>query len=135
MNISITFPTQHHYFFSSSLNHTPWKATSIYLLAFRYFIFCYLVFAVTTVFAHNLHSGVKSVDNSISDHNLTFLHCQHENTANTSYKRKIWLYKEADLENLNEAIKIFNWNYYFENYHDVDIAAKNVGDKLMEFAH
>ena len=76
----------------------------------------------------NLHSGVTSVDNSISDHNLTFLHCQHENTANTSYRRKIWLYKEADLENLNEVIKLFNWNYFFENYHDVDIAAK-------KFAH
>ena len=82
----------------------------------------------------NLHSGVTSVDNSISDHNLTFLHCQHENTANTSYKRKIWLYKEADLKNLNEAIKLLNWNYFFESYHDVDIAA-NFGDKLMEFAH
>ena len=73
----------------------------------------------------NLHSGVTSVDNSISDQYLTFLHCQHENTANTSYKRKTWLYKEANLEILNEAIKLFNWNYFFENYHDVDIAAKN----------
>ena len=83
----------------------------------------------------NLHSGVTSVDNFISDHSLTFLHCQHENTANTTYKRKIWLYKEADLQNLNEAINLFNWNYFFENYHDVDIAAKKFGDKLMEFAH
>ena len=82
----------------------------------------------------NLHSGVTSVDNSISDHNLTFLYCQHKNTANTSYKRKIWLYKEADLDNLNEDIKLFNWKNFFENYHDVDIAAKNFGDKLMEFA-
>ena len=76
----------------------------------------------------NLHSGVTSVDNSISDHNLTFLYCQHKNTANTSYKRKIWLYKEADLDNLNEDIKLFNWKNFFENYHDVDIAAKNFGD-------
>ena len=74
----------------------------------------------------NLHSGGTSVDKCIS---------QHKNTANTSYKRKIWLYNGADFENLNEIMKLFNWNNFFENYHDVNIPAKTFGDQLMGFSH
>jgi hypothetical protein len=38
-------------------------------------------------------------------------------TAN--YLRHIWLYKNADFEGLNNAIRLFNWNMCFEN-NDVD---------------
>ncbi|MCG7883380.1 MAG: hypothetical protein JAY96_17510 [Candidatus Thiodiazotropha endolucinida] len=80
-----------------------------------------------------LDSGVLVVPDTISDHRATYVFISFIHESSTTYKRKVWLYKRANFENLNEMITHENWN--FINDLPTDEACKTFTEKLLELMH
>ena len=62
---------------------------------------------------------------------MSYLYIRHDFKAYKSYIRKVWIYKEADYEKLNENINLFNWELFLQSFNDVNVAAKAFGDKFV----
>ena len=52
-----------------------------------------------------LHSGIHETDKHISDHFGTFIFLNTIADSNVPYQRRVWNYKNANYESLNESIK------------------------------
>ena len=58
-----------------------------------------------------LHSGIFETEKHISDHFGTFVFLKSFNVINAPYKRRVWNYKHANYESLNDSIRNFNWSF------------------------
>ena len=57
------------------------------------------------------HSGIYETDKHISDHFGTFIFLKTFIDSNAPYKRRVWNYKNANYESLNESIRNTNWSF------------------------
>ena len=80
-----------------------------------------------------LHSGVLDIPLTVSDHRATFACFPFTCICTYGYKRKVWFYKIANFENLNEMISSQDWN--FINSLSVDEACDIFTSKLSDFCH
>ena len=80
-----------------------------------------------------LHSGVLDIPLTVSDHRATFAYIPFTCICTCAYKRKVWFYKRANFENLNEMISSQDWN--FINTLAVDEACDNFTSKKSDFCH
>ena len=62
-------------------------------------------------YCDTLHSAVMDILGSISDHKATFIYIPFTSICSLAYKRKVWFYKRANFENLNEIISTQDWNF------------------------
>ena len=56
-------------------------------------------------------SGVIEIPNNISEHQATFLYAPFRYIHPNVYKRKVWFYKRADYETLNNMILNHDWSF------------------------
>ena len=76
-------------------------------------------------------SGVIEIPNHISDHRATFLYVPFSYIRPNLYKRKVWFYKRADYETLNNMILNHDWSFIGNN--SVDDACKIFTYTLLNF--
>ena len=56
-----------------------------------------------------LHHGILEIPPEISDHSATYLYLPFQYPLHRSFTRKVWLYKNANFELLNNKILQFDW--------------------------
>ena len=56
-----------------------------------------------------LHQGILEIPPEISDHSATYLYLPFQYPLHRSFTRKVWLYKNANFELLNNKILQFDW--------------------------
>ena len=76
-------------------------------------------------------SGVIEIPNRFSDNRATFLYVPFSYIRPNVYKRKVWFYKRADYETLNNLILNHDWSFIGNN--SVDDACKIFTDTLLNF--
>ena len=79
-----------------------------------------------------LFSGVYNTDKLISDHFGTFAYIRTRNQINDPFKRRVWNYKRANFEQLNEKIQNTDWS--FLTLTDINTATKQFTDKFLNLA-
>lgn len=73
-------------------------------------------------------SGVLNVDHSVSDHKATYVCVKTNLNLNCAYKRKVWLYKNADFDRLNSLITNTDWETLI-------MRTDNVHNATVNFSH
>ena len=76
-------------------------------------------------------SGVIEIPNHISDHRATFLYAPFSYIRPNVYKGKVWFYKRADYETLNNMVLNHDWSFIGNN--SVDDACKIFTDTMLNF--
>lgn len=76
-------------------------------------------------------SGVLDVHHTISDHKATYIYVKSNLNLNSAYKRKVWLYKNADFDKLNFLITHTDWETLIMGADDVDQAADNFSETFL----
>ena len=56
-----------------------------------------------------LHHGILEIPPEISDHSATYLYLPFQYPLHRSFTRKVWLYKNANFELVNNKILQFDW--------------------------
>ncbi|CAC5380883.1 unnamed protein product [Mytilus coruscus] len=80
---------------------------------------------------------VIQIDCTYSDHDGTiiFLNNLTRSTNNTTYKRMIWDYRNADFDKCNELIATFDWESIINAENSMDQNCKNFTNKLLEYVN
>ena len=67
----------------------------------------------------------------ISDHSATYLTVPRNYSVSRAYSRRIWLYKRADFAQLDDLLRLFNWECLREG--SVNDCCELFTNKFMEF--
>ncbi|VDI36390.1 Hypothetical predicted protein [Mytilus galloprovincialis] len=80
-------------------------------------------------------SHVIQIDRTYSDHDGTiiFLNNLGRLQNNTTYKRMIWDYRNADFDKCNELIATFDWESIINAENSMDQNCKNFTNKFLEY--
>lgn len=73
------------------------------------------------------------MDSSVSDHKATYIALSSSLNYNRSYKRKVWIYKDADFDKLNSLIQHCDWTNIITEADNVNIAVDNFTTKFLSF--
>lgn len=73
------------------------------------------------------------MDSSVSDHKATYIVLSSSLKYNRSYKRKVWIYKDADFDKLNSLIQHCDWTNIITKADNVNIAVDNFTIKFLSF--
>lgn len=68
---------------------------------------------------------------TISDHKATYIYVKSNLNLNSAYKRKVWLYKNADFDKLNFLLTHTDWETLIIGADDVDQAADNFSETFL----
>ena len=64
---------------------------------------------------NSLNEGTIDVPSEISDHRCTYIYLPFTTVENPNVKRKVWLYKHADFNKLNDRISNTDWSFINNN--------------------
>ncbi|MCG8095193.1 MAG: hypothetical protein JAZ17_16505 [Candidatus Thiodiazotropha endolucinida] len=78
-----------------------------------------------------LDSGVLETPNVISDHNATFVRISFHYSCQATFKRLVWLYRNADFQQLKALISNYDWSVLAEG--SVNDACVKFTDVFLEF--
>jgi len=78
---------------------------------------------------NEIHSGVIDTPDYVSDHKATFLFSSLVYNHSKSIKRKVWLYKQADFDKLNDLILKEDWQFIINE--DTNTATELFTNKLL----
>ncbi|MCG7882866.1 MAG: hypothetical protein JAY96_14895 [Candidatus Thiodiazotropha endolucinida] len=78
-----------------------------------------------------LDSGVLETPANISDHKATFVRIPFHYSCQTTFKRLVWLYRNADFQQLKILISNYDWSILSEG--SVNEACVKFTDKFLEF--
>ena len=78
-------------------------------------------------------SGTIANPANISDHSATYLTVPHNYSVSCAYSRRIWLYKIADFAQLDDLLRLFNWECLRQG--SVNDYCELCTNKFMEFVN
>lgn len=73
------------------------------------------------------------MDSSVSDYKTTYIAFSSSLNYNRSYKRKVWIYKDADFDILNSLIQHCDWTNIITEADNVNIAVDIFTTKFLSF--
>ena len=87
----------------------------------------------TTQSINVTESGTLNAGDNLSDHMATFLSITVKYKTNQAYQRKVWIYKEADFDKLNNLISHCDWNNLITDAPNIDTATENFSTQYLSF--
>jgi hypothetical protein len=78
-----------------------------------------------------VESGTLEVEPSVSDHKATYISVSLKYDLKRAYKRKIWEYKNADLDTLNMLIHDYDWQSIINDNYPVELATKIFSEQFV----
>ena len=78
-------------------------------------------------------SGTLEVEPSVSDHKATYISVSLKFDLKRAYKRKVWEYKNADLDKLNALIHDYDWQSIINDNNPIDLATKTFSEQFLFF--
>ena len=78
-------------------------------------------------------SGVLPTPNDITDHFATYIVLPHDYSVSSAYTRRVWFYKRADFEKLENNIRSFDWECLSDG--SVNDCCTLFTNKFMEFVN
>ena len=79
-----------------------------------------------------IDSEVISVNRDISDHDATLINIKIPCLPKRSYMRKVWLYKKADFNKINNEILEFQWEQFLHKSTDIEDMSNRFTHKYLE---
>ena len=70
-------------------------------------------------------SGTLDIDKNISDHRATYISVVLKYEIKRAYQRKVWLYKQADFQKLNQLLLEYDWDSIITDAPSIDSACLN----------
>ena len=77
-------------------------------------------------------SEVISVNRDIRDHDATLINIKIPCLLKRSYMRKVWLYKKADFNKINNEILKFQWEQFLHKGTDIEDLSNRFTHKCLE---
>ena len=78
-------------------------------------------------------SGVLGMEQSISDHSATYISFISNVNYKRAYRRKVWIYKNADFNKLNSLIQNCNWENIIKGAGTLESATENFTAKFLSY--
>ena len=78
-----------------------------------------------------IEANTLNIDAHISDQRATCISISQKHNFNRSYTRKIWQYKNADIDTLNSLIANYDWGRLITDADNMDSATINFSTKYM----
>ena len=79
-----------------------------------------------------IDSQVIEIDREISDHDATVINIKIPCLIKNSFLKKVWLYKNADFDKLNQEISGYPWEEYLNQYTDIDEMSEQFLHRYLE---
>ena len=80
-----------------------------------------------------IDSEVISVNRHVSDHDATLIHIKIPCLLKRSYMRKVWLYRKADFNKLNNEILEFQWEQFLHKCTDVEDMSNSLHTSILKW--
>ena len=77
--------------------------------------------------------GVLGVEQTVSDHSATYISVISNINYRRAYRRKIWIYKNADFTKLNTLIENCNWANIINGSETLESATENFTSKFLSY--